>query len=192
MGQAQEKKLYTLAEYFALDERSEIRYEYFNGEIFAMAGTTDTHNEIVFNTTLALRNALQNQPCKVYFENIKLEAIANHYYPYPDVMVTCDNRDLSDHLIKRYPSILIEVLSKSTEEYDRGFKLRKYKKISTLQYYLLIAQYECRVELYSRPQMNVDLWTYQVFEDINDVIIFPALNIEFNLLQIYEGIGFSD
>jgi len=160
-----------------------------------MGYATDFHELLVANMIRILGNFVRGTNCRVYGSNRPVfipGQIANYN---PDVLVVCGETQLQTYRktmnATLNPALVVEVLSKTTQEFDFVEKSANYKKISTLQYYLLIAQYECRVELYSRPQMNIDLWTYQVFEDINDVITFPALNMEFNLLQIYEGIGFS-
>jgi Uma2 family endonuclease len=128
MGQSLEKKHYTVEEYFALEEISEIRHEYFNGEIFAMAGTTLNHNRIAQNIGFSLRSSKKSH-CDIFIENVKLEAIKDFYYPYPDVMLTCNLFDLREKNKIAHPSLIVEVLSTSTEKYDKTVKLKKYKAI---------------------------------------------------------------
>ena len=125
------KKQMSVEEYFELEKNSEIRHEYYQGEMFAMAGTTDIHNTIVLNCAMALRNALKGKNCNIYTESVKSEVQKDEYYTYPDVMVTCDKRDKNDSYTKRFPIIIIEVLSKSTEDHDRGFKFVKYRDLKS-------------------------------------------------------------
>jgi Uma2 family endonuclease len=190
MGHAQMATTkYTVSEYLEMEETSEIRHEYYDGEIFAMAGTTMNHNRIVGR----LRNLFERKffpgGCDVFAENVKVEAIANLYYPYPDIVVTCHPDDISGEYIVKNPTVLVEVLSKSSATYDRGFKLRQYKQIESLDYYMLVSQNEFYVELYTRTDQR-DIWTYQTFDDRTDVIPFKKLDLEIPLSAIYENIVF--
>ncbi|MHA4737856.1 Uma2 family endonuclease [Dyadobacter sp. MSC1_007] len=189
MGHAQvSEQKYTVEEYFEMEEKSEIRHEYYDGEIFAMAGTTMNHNDIVDNVRSVMKGVFRPKGCRVFAENVKVEASAL-YYPYPDVIVTCAPGDISGTYVVKHPSILVEVLSKTSAIYDRDFKLRKYKEIPSLQYYLLVSQNEYLVELYTRTAQE-DIWTYQNFENENDVIRFESFNFEMSLKDIYENITF--
>ncbi len=188
MGEPFEKKHYTVEEYFALEETSEIRHEFFNGEIFAMAGTTLNHSRIASNIEFALRNQ-RKQHCDVFRESVKLEAIKDFYYPYPDVMLTCNPFDLRQKNKIVHPSLIIEVLSTSTEMYDKTTKLKKYKAIPSVQYYMMVSQYEMSVELYSR--VNDALWNYQEFTEQNAEIQLDKLDITTSLSDIYENIIFE-
>lgn len=192
MGQAQvlEKK-YTVTEFLKMEEKSEIRHEYYDGEIFAMAGTTMNHNDIVDNVRSFLKDLFRPKGCRVFAENIKVEAIENFYYPYPDVIVTCAPEDINGTYIVKHPSILVEVLSKSSANYDRGFKLKKYQDITSLQYYMLVAQYECYAELFTRTDQT-GVWTYQSFNKPDAVISFDLLNFTMPVSAVYEGIVFLD
>lgn len=190
MGFAQiEDKLYSVEEYFELDNASETRYEFYDGEVFAMAGTTKNHNIITDNIQGFFKTIFRSRGCDVFSESVKLEAIKNTYYPYPDVMVSCDERDKEDEYIVAHPSILVEVLSKSTAEYDKDFKLKKYKKIPSLQHYLIVSQYQCSVELYSRTN-DPDLWLYQTYEEMSQVISFERLHFTMPVSAIYETVTF--
>lgn len=189
MGHAQpvEQKM-TVEEYFELDKRSEIRHEYFNGEIYAMAGPTLNHNRIVGKFRTLLGNHFLSRGCDVFSENVKVR-VSEVYYPYPDLMVTCAPSDISETCIAEHPSILVEVLSKTSEHTDSIFKLKQYKTLSSLQYYLLVSQYDYKVELYSRLERS-DLWTYHAFNHENDVVRLDAFDLEMSLQAIYENIEF--
>jgi len=190
MGHAQvSEKRYTVEEYLEIEEKSEIRHEYYDGEIFAMAGTTMNHNRIVGRIRGILDRFFVPKGCDVFAENIKLEAIKNFYYPYPDVIVTCAPEDINGTYIVRQPSVLVEVLSKSSASYDRDFKLRNYKNIPSLQYYMLVSQYEYYVELYTRTDQK-DIWTYQSFDSPDAVIHFDLLDFTMPLASVYENIVF--
>ena len=192
MGRPQvlEKK-YTVTEFLEMEEKSEIRHEYYDGDIFAMAGTTMNHNDIVDNIRSFLKDLFRPKGCRVFAENIKVEAIENFYYPYADVIVTCASEDINGTYIVKHPSILVEILSKSSANYDRGFKLRKYKEIVSLQYYILVSQFECLVELYTRTSQE-GVWTYQSFDKFDDIISFTLLDFTMPVSAVYEGIVFLD
>lgn len=190
MGHAQiSEQKYTVAEYLEMEEKSEIRHEFYDGEIFAMAGTTMNHNDIVDNVRSLLKSVFVPKGCRVFSENIKVEAVPNFFYPYPDVIVTCAKDDVNGKYIVKHPSILVEVLSKTSATYDRGFKLRMYKGIPSLQYYMLVSQNEFYVELFTRTEQK-DIWTYQTFDQPSDIINFELLNFNITLSGIYENIVF--
>lgn len=192
MGQVQTaEKKYTISEYLEMEEKSEIRHEYYDGEVFAMAGTTMNHNDIVDNVRSFLKDLFRPKGCRVFAENIKVEAIENFYYPYPDVIVTCAPEDINGTYIVKHPSILVEVISKSSANYDRGFKMRKYQDIDSLQYYVLVSQFECLVELYTRSEQE-GVWMYQSFNKPEAVISFDLLDFIMPVSAVYEGIVFLD
>ncbi|MBC7922244.1 MAG: Uma2 family endonuclease [Ferruginibacter sp.] len=130
---------YTVEQYVALEQESELRYEFYRGEVFAMTGGTMQHNLIIQNMANALRS-LRSRGCRVFTENVKLEVAPEEHYVYPDVMLTCHPQDLSDNRLARYPSLVIEVLSESTEAHDRGKKLDRYLQMPGLQAYVMISQ----------------------------------------------------
>lgn len=179
----------TVEEYFELDEQSEIRYEYYDGEVYAMSGSTLNHNRIVGKVRHLFGEHFLPRGCDVFSENVKVK-VSNIYYPYPDVVVTCAATDISGMYVVQHPTILVEVTSKHSETRDRKFKLRQYKTIPSLQYYLLVSQSECSVDLYSRLVGN-DLWTWRSFENPEDVIRFETFDFEIRLKAIYENIRFE-
>ncbi|KQS23794.1 hypothetical protein ASG33_24540 [Dyadobacter sp. Leaf189] len=180
---------YTVPEYLELEEKSEIRHEYYDGEIFAMAGTTLNHNRIVDSVRTLLKGIFKPRGCETFAENVKVECTPNFTYCYPDAMVTCSAEDLASTYIVRNPSILVEVLSKSSVSYDQVFKLKLYKQIASLQYYLLVTQYECYVQLYTRSG-DSDIWNYQTFANPTDQVPFDNLGFSLSVAAIYEGITF--
>ncbi|GAB4422129.1 MAG: Uma2 family endonuclease [Bacteroidia bacterium] len=182
MGQALEIKThYTLAEYLVHEEHSPVRSDYYCGELFAMAGTSDVHNLLAQNLTFALRT--RGGPCRTYMENLKLEVIPDQFYVYPDVLFTCDPRDQADHYVKRYPRILAEVLSPGTESYDRKQKLPRYLQLPTLDALLLIWQSAVQVELYMRKGSE---WVFSIHTDRADS--FQIGDIQLSVAMLYEGV----
>ncbi len=182
-----QKKYISVEEYFEMEKHSEVRHEYYDGEVFAMAGTSLNHNEIIQNIAGILSPIFRPKGCKVLFESVKLEAIKHFYYPYPDLMLTCDAEDMDAEYIIKKPTLIIEVLSKSSVLNDRVTKLRRYKNIPSLQYYLIVSQYEFLVESYSRVDASSS-WLYDGYEDSSDIINFPKLDFTLSLSAIYEGI----
>lgn len=182
-----QKKYISVEEYFEMEKHSEIRHEYYDGEVFAMAGTSINHNRVVQNIAGVLRPIFRPRGCDILLESVKLEAIKHFYYPYPDLMLTCDADDMEAEYIIKKPTLIVEVLSKSSVLNDRVTKLRRYKNIPSLQYYLIVSQYEFLVELYSRVDDSTS-WLYDVYEEKNDIINFNKLDLKLSLSDIYEGI----
>jgi Uma2 family endonuclease len=183
-------KKYSFAEYMAMEETSLERNDYYYGEIFAMAGATANHHQIGQNINAALINRFKPDGCFVSLEAVRLELLEENFYLYPDVFLTCDERDKKNNLFKNFPSVIFEVLSDSTALYDKEVKLKYYKKIESLNYYVLVAQKEIMVEVYSRID-NSQIWQYQTFENLDEIIEFNRLGLVLPVAVIYEGIGFE-
>ena len=122
----------TADDYLAGETHSPIRHQYVAGEVFAMAGATEEHATIALNFAALLRNQVRGGPCRVYIADMKLRVEAADAFFYPDVFVTCDPRDATNPLAKRHPALICEVLSESTEAYDRGGKLAAYRTLESL------------------------------------------------------------
>ncbi|WP_461089890.1 Uma2 family endonuclease [Spirosoma gilvum] len=181
-------KLYTFDEYVALERSEGIRYEYWDGEVVAMAGTTKRHNTIVQNIAFSLRPFARNKGCQVYAENVRQKLKTGQRYVYPDIIYTCDPADLENDMgvWVHSPCLLIEVISDSTQSKDFHDKRPHYTKLPSLLYYLLVSQTDYRVEIFER---NVDFWKYQVIEGIEAVVELPLLQMNLPLTAIYEGIS---
>lgn len=191
MGLAQtEKRYYTYEQYLHLEQEMDVRFEYYKGEVFAMAGGTKRHNRLTRTTANLLEKNTASKGCQVYTSDVKLEIAHLDHYVYPDVIVTCHPDDLSnDEMIYvNHPSILVEILSKSTQSYDRDEKRVKYFKIPSLQYYMLIWQTKPFVEVYERKQ---DFWIYKSYEDLEDEIHLQDSDARLALKAIYQGIDFE-
>ncbi|MGB3559078.1 MAG: Uma2 family endonuclease, partial [Geitlerinemataceae cyanobacterium] len=148
----------TAEEYLEWETKQELRYEYIDGEILAMTGGTLPHNSIALNFYTALRPHLRQRKCQAYVSDAKVKASQNSRYFYPDLVVTCDFDDLKARDFIEHPSIIVEVLSPSTESYDRGHKFKYYRQISSLQEYVLVDSEAISVEVYSRGEGK--LWLY--------------------------------
>ena len=161
MGRVAERSQLSAAEYLAWERTQSVKHEFFHGEVFAMAGGTPRHNALGISTGAELRAALRSRGCSVLSSDQRLAFPPDARYVYPDVTVICGRPTFqaeTDDVITN-PTILVEVLSKSTEEYDRGLKWAGYQRIASLTDYLLVAQAEARIEHYRR---NADgSWTYR-------------------------------
>jgi Uma2 family endonuclease len=161
MGRVAERSQLTAAEYLAWEREQPVRHEFFHGEVFAMAGGTPRHNALGVSTGAELRAVLRSRGCSVLSSDQRLAFPPEARYVYPDVTVICGapafQHGTNDVITN--PAILVEVLSRSTEEYDRGLKWVGYQRIGSLADYLLVAQVEARIEHYRR---NADeSWTYR-------------------------------
>lgn len=132
------KPKFSPEEYLAWEAEQPEKHEYVDGEVFAMAGAEDRHVTVALNVAIALRQHLKGSPCRTFMSDMKVQADAASSYFYPDVFVTCSPRDTQDTLVKREPTLIVEVLSPSTAAYDRGGKFSAYRQLASLQEYVLI------------------------------------------------------
>lgn len=178
------KQKLSIEEYLAQEERTQERHEYVGGEVFAMVGATPLHNQISLNLAAALRTALKARPCRVFMSDIKLQVQKADAFYYPDVFVSCGEAvPGKDSKFATDAQLVIEVLSDSTGAYDRGDKLHAYRKLSSLQEYVLVSQDLRRVEVYRRgPGAG---WTFLTFER-DEVVRLASVNTELPLSAIYE------
>ncbi len=181
--------VYSFAEYEAQERAAqESRYEYYNGEVWSLAGGSNAHNQIVQNIAFFLRNQARDRGCRVRTETAKLEVAANKKYFYPDVMLTCSPKDIQDNQFTREPELLVEVLSDSTENKDLGKKADAYLSIPTLKAYLIVAQDEVWIRIYIRQQQ---LWTHYTIEEIEKSADIPELFLQIPLSEVYADVNFS-
>jgi Uma2 family endonuclease len=186
-------------EYLAIERQSDYRSEYFAGEMFAMSGASEAHNIIAGNLFFALRLALAGKSCQSYISDMRVRIARTGLYTYPDVVVVCGERlfDDTENDTLLNPTLIIEVLSPSTEAYDRGRKFEHYASIPSLQEYVLVNQDQPSVQLYQR--IPGDSWRYISHSGIEATVNFTAVNASLALAvnaslalaDIYEGITFS-
>ncbi len=185
------KKHYMSEEYLALERQAEYKSEYFRGEIFAMVGATRQHNLIVGNLVKRLGLQLDDRSCEVYPNDMRVKVSPTGLYTYPDVTVVCDEPQFEDEQIDTLlnPMVLIEVLSKSTETYDRGKKFGHYRRIDSLQEYVLVAQQEPHVEHFAR---QVDGgWLLTEATGLDASIALPAIDCQLRLADVYHKVDFA-
>ena len=169
-------------EYFALEQTEDQRYEFIAGEVFAMAGGTERHALISMNIGAALASALRGKPCRVYGADMKLYIREYDKFCYPDIQVLCEKGIRHEKYVEN-PIIIVEVLSDSTESYDRGLKFEQYRSIETLQYYLLVDQSRRHVDLYERESgQRWMLTTHQ------DSVVLSGLDIKLEIDEIYRQV----
>ncbi|QKG57265.1 Uma2 family endonuclease [Hymenobacter sp. BRD128] len=187
MGQAEPKAQYTVAEYQALEAQSEGRHEFFEGELFAMAGESVAHNVLALNIAFACRQAVRGKNCRVVMEGVQLAVKENRHYTYPDVMVSCDPADQCEARTLHNPVLLVEVLSPSTAAYDRALKFNSYKELNSLRHYLLVSQHYWLIEWYRREPDNK--WVHAALTEVTDTVEIPELGLTLTLAQVYEEAG---
>jgi Uma2 family endonuclease len=181
----------TVEEYLAFEAKSEIKHEYYAGEIYAMAGASPNHDYAKGNTHVQLYNQLRKRACSVFTNDIRVR-ISDIQYVYPDVTVVCGapqfNDDNPPSLLN--PTVLIEVLSPSTEDYDRGKKLDSYRILPSLQEILLIAQNRCRIAHYVRQSEHK--WVLTDILHLDRVIELASINCTLAVAEVYERVVFED
>ncbi len=176
---------YSFNEYLELEIKTREKHDFYYGEVYNMAGGTKKHNEIIQEIIFSLRSKINKKKCKIYFENVKLELREDKFYVYPDIMMTCDKSDLEDdskNTIKN-PSIIIEVLSESTELYDRNTKKNYYLQLPSLKYYLMVSQNETKIEMYEKINSQI---AYSFYKLPEDVINFKQFDFKMPVSEIYD------
>jgi Uma2 family endonuclease len=185
------QQVWTPESYLAFERESDTRHEYLAGEIFAMTGASENHNLITGNTLASLHTQLRRTPCRIYPSDMRLKVPAAGLYTYPDVTVVCgepqfDEDEVPDTLLN--PTVLIEVLSPSTENYDRGKKFQHYRTLESLQEYLLISQESARIEHYVRQG---EQWLFSDAYRLEDVVKLPSIDCILALADVYEKVTFE-
>ena len=174
----------TPEEYIAAERKATLKSEYLSGEIVAMSGASNEHNLITMNTANGLYNQVTDRGCRVYASDMRVGIGEGTSYFYPDIAVTCDSPrfedDAFDTLIN--PQVVIEVLSDSTANYDRGEKFRRYRQLESLQEYILISQDQVHVEHYLRQGKQ---WVLSEFSELENVLPLTSIGAELSLNQIY-------
>jgi len=182
---SQAKTRLTVEEYLVIERQALCKSEYCDGEMFAMAGASRRHNLIALNIGAELRMQLQQRPCEVYSSDMRVKISHTGLYTYPDVVVVCDEPLFEDADVDTLlnPIVLVEVLSPSTADYDRGGKFEHYRTLPSLQAYLLVAQERCHVVHYTRHQDNT--WLLAETFDIQDCIYLPSICCNLLLSEVY-------
>jgi len=174
-------------DYLQLEAESPIKHEYINGDVYAMAGATDAHVTIAGNLFALLRSHVRGTGCRVYIADMKVRVEARNCFYYPDVLVTCDAHDSETSTYKCFPKLIVEVLSESTEAFDRGNKFFDYQEIATLEEYVLINTQHQRVESFRRNSEG--LWVLQSYTPANETFEIHSLTFRDTLAALYEDVN---
>ncbi|MEO7021291.1 MAG: Uma2 family endonuclease [Ktedonobacteraceae bacterium] len=178
----------SVEEYFALDSSSEERYEYLNGDVYMLAGGSPNHAIITVNLGSMLKNLLRGRSCRVYSPDVYFYLSEKHYV-HPDVSVSCNEQDRKNPDNIKHPSLIIEVLSPTTEGVDRGKKFGWYRSSPSIQEYVLVASEYKEVQVYQHEQKN--LWTLRTFGP-DDTVELTRLGVSFSVADIYEDTFFPE
>jgi Uma2 family endonuclease len=182
---------YTLQEYFAREEVADYRSEYYRGEIFAMSGGSIRHNTICANTIAGLKSRLRGSTCRAFTSDQRIRVPADDFDTYPDVSVTCGEIELDTidrHAIVN-PRLLVEVLSPSTESYNRGKKFDLYRDAESLREYILVSQDEPLVERFIKQTDGS--WNLVVYKGLEATLELPSISCSIPLAEIYEDVTFG-
>jgi Uma2 family endonuclease len=172
-------------DYLDWEVQQEMKYEYINGEAYAMTGGTIPHNAIAINLIAALRNHVRGGACRVLGGDAKLAITEQGPFFYPDVLVTCDNRDRQAIKFVQFPCLVVEVLSQATEAYDRGVKFSKYRRLESLQEYVLISSDQITVDLFRLNEQGK--WELTPYTE-GETIQFSSIDFEFPIELLYEDV----
>ncbi len=188
MGEAALQRQITREEYLEIEDQADVRSEYYNGEIFVMAGGSRNHSVICFNLNWGIREAVANKDCVGFDSNMKLEIAEHSLFVYPDVTVVCGEIEFSEGRtdIITNPVLIIEVLSPGTEMFDRGDKFAYYRTVPSLREYVLVSQHSPIVEVYHRQDENS--WLYSVSKGIDESVVFQTIHLELFLKDIYQKV----
>jgi Uma2 family endonuclease len=181
----------TPEEYLALERQAATKSEYLDGEMFAMSGATREHTQIAGNITTELNVQLMDRPCEVYPLDMRTKVAATGLYTYPDVAVVCGEPQFEDANMDTLvnPDLIIEVLSHSTESYDRGKKFAHYRNFDSLREYVLVSQTECRVERFCRQDDGN--WLYSENTDPGGSIELASVACRLSLSRVYHKVDFE-
>ena len=194
MSQAtsQPPRLYSTAEYFQIDSAPDVKFEFRDGELVDMAGGTESHSLIATNIAAVLVNSLQGKPCRVYGGDLRVRALRDVRYAYPDTFVVCGDRQFDPDAPKNTtvtnPTLIVEVLSPSTELTDRTEKFERFIKCESLKEYVLVSQHRPHVETYLRQDDRT--WSFAFFDGLDAIARLRCLEIDLPLRSAYANVEF--
>lgn len=182
----------TPEEYLSLDRAAALKSEYLGGRLVAMAGASRRHNLITANVLTVINTQLAQRPCEVYASDMRVKVEASHDYTYPNVVAVCEEPRFEDGAldILLNPAVVVEVLSSSTQDYDRGTKFALYRTIESLRDYVLISQDRVRVEHYARQ--GAFQWLLTEHAELGDTLSLPSMGVTLPLSEIYRKVRFGE
>jgi Uma2 family endonuclease len=189
MASATEIPRFTPAQYLALERKADFKSEYCNGYIIAMAGTSREHSLIAGNVYRKIGNNFEDRPCEVYISDMRVRVSPTGLYTYPDVVAVCGEAEFEDDKFDTLlnPTMIVEVLSPTTEAYDRGDKFAQFRQLISLQEYVLVAQNKVLVERYTRQG---EKWILTEYRSLDDTLRLGSINCEISLREIYRKVEF--
>lgn len=189
---AAEQPYWTPKDYLAFERTSDQKHEYLDGEIFAMAGASARHNIILANTIANLHAQLRKRDCTVYPSDLRVSIPKSNTYTYPDITIVCGTPQFEDDErdILLNPTVIVEILSDSTERYDRGGKFQRYRRLDSLQEYVLISQDSQRIEVYHR--LPDDRWILSDTHEVNSAISLESVGCTLALADVYEKVSLEE
>jgi Uma2 family endonuclease len=185
---SQPQSSFTPEQYLEIERKAERKSEYLNGEIFAMGGASPRHVLIVTNVVSELRSQLKERPCSVFSTDLRVRVSPDGLYTYPDVVVLCGSPQYHDSRNDTLtnPTLIVEVLSKSTKDYYRGEKFEQYRAIDSFRDYLLVAQGRPHIEHFVRQPDNT--WVFSETSNLDDSILLPAIGCRLYLREVYDKV----
>lgn len=185
------RSYYTPEEYLAIEREAEYKSEYINGEMYAMSGASRKHNLVAGNVFGELRSQLRGKPCEAYIGDMRVKVSPTGMYTYPDVVAVCGEPRFEDTGLDTLlnPTVIIEVLSESTEAHDRGLKFAHYRRLESLADYVLVAQDKMRVEHYTRQG---DGWFLHDLSGPEETLRLPSIGCELSLRDVYDKVSLLD
>ena len=188
IAQPQDSQKITPEKYLEWEAEQEFRHEYVDGEILAMTGGSLPHNDIALNFYTALRSHLRQRGCRVNVSDAKVQDAKNSRYFYPDLVISCNPDDLKSRDFIEHPKVIIEILSPSTEKYDRGNKFKYYRQFPSLQEYVLVDSESISVEIYQRGEGKI--WHYCAYTE-GESITLSSIEFTSAVEVLYEGVNFE-
>ncbi|HSN73894.1 MAG TPA: Uma2 family endonuclease [Anaerolineae bacterium] len=186
-------KIYlTPAEYLAFERQSDVKHEFFRGELFAMSGASRQHVRISINVTTLLDNQVKGRRCEVFNSDMRVKVSPTGLYTYPDASIVCGRPRFEDKELDVLlnPTVIVEILSKSTEAYDRGEKFAQYRTLDTLTDYLLLSQDKPRIEHFTRQQGGV--WLFTESAGLDAVMAIESIQCQLPLAEVYDRVEFGE
>ena len=189
---SQTQTRFTTEEYLTLERKAQYKSEYLNGEIFAMSGASRNHNLICVNISAVLHTQLRQRPCEVYAGDMRVKVSPTGLYTYPDVVVVCGEPQFEDTDLDTLlnPTLIMEVLSQSTEDYDRGTKFEHYRTLASLQEYVLVAQDKCHIVHYTRQADNT--WVLSETTRREDLLHLPSIGCDLSISEVYAKVQIAE
>lgn len=185
------KKIYTQQEYLELERKATFKSEFYQGEIFAMAGSSLNHNRLVSRMITKVGSFLEGKSCEIFGSDLRIHIPENTLYTYPDAIIVCGEPQLLNKEFDTVlnPSVIIEILSASTRDYDRGGKFKLYRSIKTLSEYILISSEGVNVEIFSKNENGI--WELSEFNSPEETFTIKKISYEMSLKDLYQGLEFS-